>query len=318
MPENSLDLVTGGAGFIGSHLCYALLSQGRRVRVIDDLSTGSRENLAQAESRFGDRLEFIQADICDRKALRELIRGIDRVFHQAAMTSVQESVDRPQDCHAVNSTGTLNVLQTAGDAGVSSVVLASTTAVYGDSPELPKRESMLPAPISPYAASKLCTELYAHVYNQLYGLRVTALRYFNVYGPGQDPNSHYAAVIPKFITRMTAGKRPIIFGDGRQSRDFVFVDDVVRANILAAQATPGGVGLNIASGHSYNLLDIVTILNRLLGTDLKPVHQSARAGDVRHSSAQTDLARTVIGFEAQVPLEEGLKQTLDFYRRQPS
>lgn len=314
MKQSQTDIVTGGAGFIGSHLCHSLLKSGRRVKVVDSLVTGKLENLADLQESFGDALEFVQADIRDAD-LEQLLAGCSVVYHQAAMTAVQQSVEDPGSCHAVNSTGTLNVLSAARACGVEKVVLASTTAVYGDSPQIPKKEDQLPDPISPYAASKLSGEHYASIFTHLYGLPVVALRYFNVYGPRQDPKSQYAAVVPIFITRMVAGKPPVIFGDGEQSRDFVFVEDVVAANRKAAGSPASGVTLNVASGASFSLNQLVVFLEEILQTGLEAVYEDDRPGDIRHSSADIELARIEIGFQPSVTFQEGLKRTIEYYLR---
>ncbi|MEE8587506.1 MAG: SDR family oxidoreductase [Acidobacteriota bacterium] len=309
-----VDIVTGGAGFIGSHLCRALLESGRRVRVIDNLSSGRLSNLDGLFEAHPEAFEFVEADIRDLKNLRPCFQGVADVYHQAAMTSVEQSVREPQACHAVNCTGALNVLSCARDAGASKVVLASSSAVYGDTAENPCREGRLPAPASPYAASKLAAEHYARVFDNLYGLPTASLRYFNVYGPRQDPQSAYAAVIPRFITRLLQGKPPVIYGDGGQSRDFVHVEDVVSANLLAARSRQGGLSLNIASGRSHDLNQLLALLNTILGRDLKPVHQAARPGDIRRSEADIRLARQRIGFVPRTGFEEGLRRTAATYR----
>ncbi|HSR51417.1 MAG TPA: SDR family oxidoreductase [Acidobacteriota bacterium] len=317
MASSKCDVVTGGAGFIGSHLVRALLSRGRVVRVIDDLSSGREANLRGLSRQYPGRFSFQQADVCDASLMEKLFEGAEHVYHQAAMTSVAESVDHPIRCHHVNVTGTLNVLQASRKCGAAKVVMASTTAVYGDDPELPKRESMRPSPISPYAAGKLAGEAYGEVYARLYGLPTVALRYFNVYGPRQDPQSQYAAVIPNFITRMTGGKPPVIYGDGEQSRDFIFVEDVVRANLAAARSEASGVVLNIASGASFSLKQIVELLNEILESKLDPVFETVRRGDIKHSSADVSKARSAIGFEAQVSFKDGLSRAVEYYREAP-
>jgi len=302
-----IDVVTGGAGFIGSHLVDALLAQGRRVRVLDNLSTGREENLADARRSGGERLELNVGDVRDSAAVKETLAGAERVFHLAALVSVQQSVEHPRLCHEVNVTGTLNVLEEACRSEVRRVVLASTCAVYGDEPELPKREEMPPQPQSPYAASKWMDEIYAGLYRRLYGLETAALRFFNVYGPRQDPASEYAAVIPKFVGRMLEGRRPVVFGDGEQTRDFVYVGDVVAACLRATEGAASGV-YNVGSGRRYSLLELVEVLNRVLGTRLEPEHAPARVGEVRHSVASVERARRDLGFEPRVTLEEGLRR----------
>ena len=298
-------LVTGGAGFIGSHIVEALVAEGASVRVLDNLSTGHEENLAQVR----DRIVFCRGDV--RKALQ----GCDHVLHQAALASVPRSMDDPAATHAANATGTLHVLDEARRMGVERVVLASSSSVYGDTETLPKTETMPLAPISPYAASKCATEVYGHAWWRAFGLPVVTLRYFNVFGPRQDPNSPYAAVVPRFVSAMLAGRRPIIFGDGRQTRDFCYVDNVVRANLLALRApqAPGRV-LNVASGRRISLLDLVDHINRILGTSIAPRFEPPRPGDVRDSLADVSRARALLGYEAQVDVVEGLRRTVAWLR----
>ena len=306
-------MVTGGAGFIGSHLVRGLLELGRDVRVIDNLSTGRLRNLDNLEKAHPGRFEFVEADIRDRAALERLFQGASRVFHQAAMVSVQKSVEDPLLCHEINVSGTLNVLEAARRSGAAKVVFASTSAIYGDDPELPKRESMAPAPKSPYAASKYMDEVYARLFGELYGFPAVALRYFNVFGPRQDPASDYAAVIPKFITRMVDGRAPIIFGDGEQTRDFIFVGNVVRANLVAADRAPAGAVLNIGTGESYSLNQLVSMLNDVLGTDYRPEYRDARSGDVRHSLADVTNAKSEMGFRSRTGFREGLSETVRYF-----
>lgn len=298
-------VVTGGAGFIGSHLARALVERGDQVLVIDNLSTGRQANL----QRVGPA-EFILGDIRDLALLQKHFRGAELVFHQAAMVSVQKSVEDPLECDAVNVRGTLNVFQAARECGVRKVVMASTCAIYGDSLELPKRESMPPSPLSPYAVSKLVGEQYGRLYQTLYGLQVQPLRYFNVFGPGQDPSSDYAAVIPKFITRMRAGDRPIVFGDGEQTRDFVYVGNVVQANLRAAERRTDGLPVNIGAGKSRSLNQLVALINEILGTSLAPEFRDPRPGDVRYSEADVNRARTELAFEPEVGFRQGLELTL--------
>jgi len=308
-----MDIVTGGAGFIGGHLVRGLLEAGRSVRVIDNLSTGRLENLEGLDERYPRRFEFVEVDIRDRAALAPAFAGASRVFHQAAMVSVQKSVEDPQRCHDINVTGTLNVLEASRQAGAGKVVFASTCAIYGDDPELPKAEAMAPSPKSPYAASKYMDEVYAGLFHDLYDFPVVALRYFNVFGPGQDPASDYAAVIPKFITRMIDGKAPIIFGDGEQTRDFVYVGNIVQANLRAAESAPAGSVLNIGLGKRYSLNELVSILNGVLEKDFQPEYREARSGDVRHSLADVTRAEEAMGFRAQVGFEEGLALTVQHF-----
>jgi len=307
----ALYLVTGGAGFIGSNIARALAIRGDRVRVFDNFVTGRRENLADLPE-----VEVVEGDVRDSDALRSAMAQVDRVLHQAALPGVPRSVQDPVTSNESNLTGTLNVLIAARDAGVKRVVCASSSSVYGDTPTLPKVETMAPRPISPYAVTKLTGELYCTVFHQLYGLEAVALRYFNVFGPHQDPLSDYAAVIPLFIAAMTRGERPRVEGDGTQSRDFTFVDNVVQANLRAAQASGvTGEVFNVACGQRYTLLDLVDRLNRILGTRLEPRFGEARAGDVKHSLADIDKARRLLGYEPSVSFDEGLERTVAWHRR---
>jgi len=304
-------LVTGGAGFIGSNLVASLVHRGAQVRVLDNFSTGRRENLADLAGDF----EMVEADIRDLEAIRPAFEGVEFVLHQAAVPSVPRSVADPLTSHATNATGTVNVLLAAHDAGVRRVIVASSSSVYGDNPRLPKSEDMVPMSLSPYAASKVATEAYARTFWHVYGLETVCLRYFNVFGPRQDPASQYAAVIPKFITALLAGERPTIFGDGEQTRDFTYVGNAVQANLLATQAqgAAGGV-FNIACGQRTSLNDLVRMLNELLGTDIEPIYEPARAGDVKHSLADITAARSVLGYKPEVDFREGLRQTVEWYR----
>lgn len=305
-------LVTGGAGFIGSHIAQRLVERGDRVRVLDDLSTGHLANL----EAFRDRIEFIKGNIADAACVAEAVRGVDCVFHQAALASVPRSVEAPLDTNLACVTGTLTVLDAARRAGVRRVVFAASSAAYGDLPGSPKRESDLPAPISPYGAAKVAGEYYCQAFTASYGFQTVALRYFNVFGPRQDPKSPYSAVIPLFITAMLAGRRPVIYGDGRQSRDFVHVDNVAGANLLAADA-PGAVGrvLNVGEGKATDLLTLIRVLNELLGTNVQPTHADPRPGDVRESRADISLARKLLGYEPKVGFEEGLRGSIQYYRK---
>jgi UDP-glucose 4-epimerase len=305
-------LVTGGAGFIGSHIVAELVRRGEGVRVLDNFSTGRRDNLAP----FLERVDLIEGDLRDLPAVRRAVEGVDAVLHQSALPSVQGSIDDPLTTHAVNATGTLHLLLAAREAGVRRVVLASSCAIYGDDPQLPKREDMLPAPQSPYAASKLAAERYCAVFNAVFGLEAIALRYFNVFGPRQDPTSDYAAVIPKFATAMLAGERPTIYSDGQQSRDFVYVADAVHANLLAASASDAAHGqpLNIACGQRHTLLDLVAALNDILGTNIEPLHTAPRPGDIRHSVAGITAARQALGYEPRIDFCEGLERTVAWFK----
>ena len=303
-------LVTGGAGFIGSHIVDALVRRGDRVRVLDNLSTGNLANLAE----FRDRIEFIQADLNDAAAVARAVEGVDCIFHEAALASVPRSVEKPLDTNAACVTGTVVLLDLARKAGVRRLVYAASSSAYGNQPAASKRESDLPMPISPYGAAKVAAEYYCQAFAALGQIETVALRYFNVFGPRQDPNSEYSAVIPRFITLMLGGKRPTVFGDGYQSRDFTFVGDVVEGNLLAADA-PGVSGrvFNVATGHQVNLLELLASLNRLLKTSVEPIFAPPRAGDVRESLADITLARQHLNYEPRVRFEEGLRRSIDYY-----
>jgi UDP-glucose 4-epimerase len=304
-------LVTGGAGFIGSHIAEALVRRGDAVRVFDNLSTGHRANMES----FRDRIEFVEADLLDYPAVARAVEGVDCVIHQAALASVPRSVAKPLDSHAACVTGTVHLLDAARQAGVRRVVYAASSSAYGDQPNSSKRESDLPSPLSPYAAAKLAAECYCAAFTATYGLETVALRYFNVFGPRQDPKSQYAAVIPLFITTMLAGRQPTIYGDGRQSRDFTFVANVVHANLLAADAPrASGKVINVANGCSADLLTLLAALNRLLGTNIQPQFAPPRVGDVRESLADITRARALLDYEPQVDFEEGLKRTVAYYK----
>ncbi len=304
-------LVTGGAGFIGSHIAEALVARGDRVRVLDNLSTGSRANL-QPVAR---EVELIQGDLVDRAAVDRAVAGVDTIFHQAALASVPRSVERPLDTPAACVTGTVNLLDAARHAGVRRVVYAASSSAYGDQPTTSKREGDLPAPISPYGAAKLAAEIYCRAFTATYGLQTVALRYFNVFGPRQDPNSPYSAVIPLFITALLHGQRPIVYGDGHQSRDFTYVANVVQGNLLAADAPQAsGRVFNVANGRSSSLLELLRILGELLQVRCEPRHEPPRVGDVRESLADITQARQWLGYEPQVGFEEGLRRSIDYYR----
>jgi UDP-glucose 4-epimerase len=305
-------LVNGGAGFIGSHLVEALVAKGEKVRVLDDLSTGKAANLAP----FGNRVELVQASVCDLAAVEKAVAGVDCVFHEAALASVPRSVERPLDTHAACVTGTVNLLHAAQRAKVRRVVYAASSSAYGNSAWASKREIDMPEPLSPYAAAKLAAELYCQAFFHSYGLETICIRYFNVFGPRQDPNGAYAAVIPKFIERMLAGQLPIIFGDGQHSRDFTYVENVVHANLLAANASSEAAGgvYNAATGRSCSLLDLVKLLNEALGLNLQPEFKETRVGDVRDSLADISLAGRMLGYEPCVDFAEGLRRTVAYYR----
>lgn len=304
-------LVTGGAGFIGSHLVEALCARGDGVRVLDNFLTGKRENLAP----WRDRIELVEGDIRDAAACRRAVRGVDHVLHQAALPSVPRSVADPGTTNAINVEGTLNMLIAARDAGVRSFVFASSSSVYGDDERLPKREGQEGRPLSPYAVSKLAGEKYGQTFHHLYGLRAVSLRYFNVFGPRQDPASQYAAAVPLFITRVMQGEAPAIFGDGEQSRDFSHVDNVVAANLLAAETeTAAGAVLNIACADRITVNALAAAIVGLLGAGVAPVHGPERPGDIRHSFADIARARAVLGYEPRVGFAEGLRRTVAWYR----
>jgi nucleoside-diphosphate-sugar epimerase len=304
-------LVTGGAGFIGSHLVEALLSRGESVRVVDSFLTGKTENLQP----FLKRIELIRGDAADPAVAARAVAGVDYVLHQAALPSVPRSVADPLACHHNCLATTVSVLEAARRAGVRRVVLASSSSIYGDAPELPKRESQTPAPKSPYAAAKLAGELYAQTYGRLHGLSTVCLRYFNVFGPRQDPTSQYAAVVPAFITAVLAGQRPVVYGDGRQSRDFTFVGNVVEANILAATAERQlcGETVNIACGMRFSLLDLLAGIAKITGRKAEPCFEPERAGDVRDSLASIERAGELIGYRPGVSFEKGLEITVRSY-----
>jgi len=304
-------LVTGGAGFIGSHIVDALVERGLQVRVLDNLSTGRLENLEQSRNK----IDFIETDLTDATAVARAVTGVDCIFHQAALASVPRSVAHPLDSHAACATATLTLLAAARKAGVKRLVYAGSSSAYGDQPTPVKREADLPLPISPYAAAKLSGELYCHAFSAMKAVETVTLRYFNVFGPRQDPKSEYSAVIPRFITALLSGKAPMIFGDGKQSRDFTFVGDVVQANLLAAEAEDvSGHLFNIANGSRTTLLELVAALNKLLGTKIQPKHDDPRSGDIRDSQADISEAKKCLGFEPKVDFVEGLRLSIDYYR----
>jgi UDP-glucose 4-epimerase len=298
-------VITGGAGFIGSNLAKSL-SRDNDVLVIDDLSTGKMENLAGMDVRF------LKGSLTDRMLLKKAFVGAACVFHQAAIASVKKSVEDPARTNAVGIDGTLNVLIAARDAGVGRVVQASSAAVYGSSPVLPKKEDMLPQPMSPYAVSKLAAEHYARVFHELYGLKTVSLRYFNVFGPKQDPSSEYSGVVSRFITALLCDEQPVIYGDGEQTRDFVYVDDVVSANILAREAASGVY--NIASAKSISLNTLVAVIGKILEKPVVPRYESARTGDIRHSLADINRAKGM-GYIPKYDLKEALFETIEWFKR---
>ena len=304
-------LVTGGAGFIGSHIATALVERGDSVRVLDNFSTGFRRNL----EHLRDRVEIIDADVVDIKAVQTACEGVEAVFHQAALASVPRSVATPLETNAACVTGTVALLDAARRAGVRRVVYAASSSAYGDQPFVSKRETDLPAPLSPYAAAKLAGEYYCQAFHATYGLETVAIRYFNVFGPRQDPKSEYSAVIPIFVTRMLAEKRPPVFGDGYQSRDFTYIDNVVAGNLAAAVSTSAvGHTINVACGRQFTLLDLIASINRVLGTRIEPEFAAERPGDVRESLADITLARTLLNYEPTIDFDEGLRRSIEYYK----
>ena len=307
-------LVTGGAGFIGSNLTEALLQRGHFVRVLDDFSTGKRENLI-FDKKYPS-LEITKGDIRKPSTCQKAMNDMEFVFHQAALPSVQRSVEDPKTSNAVNVGGTLNILLAAREEGVKRVIYASSSSVYGDTPTLPKHEEMPSDPLSPYALQKYIGEQYCRLFYQLYGLETISLRYFNIFGPKQDPNSIYSAVIPKFIDALLQGRPPIIFGDGEQSRDFTYIENVVQANLLAMSAEHlHGEAINIACGERTSLNQLLNVLKRILGSKVFPIYQEPRKGDVRHSLADIRKGKEILNYEPKVGVEMGLKKTVDFFQR---
>ncbi len=307
--------VTGGAGFIGSQIAEALCRRGGRVIVLDDLSFGSLSNLAWRKS--GDDVEFVQADVRNTELVAKLLPGCDVVFNQTGLPSVPMSVEKPVETNQQNLDAALQLLVAARDAGVRRLVFASSSAIYGDSEVSPKHENLVPNPLSPYALQKFAAERYGQMFYQLYGFETVGLRYFNVFGPRQSFNSPYSGVIGKFCTTLLRNERPIIFGDGLQSRDFIYIDNVVNANILAAEAPTqraAGKVFNVAGGQSINLLQLIEELNRLTGQTLQPRFQPSRTGDVRTSMADISHIQSTLGYEVSIPWQEGLSRTLDFYK----
>ncbi|HUU21108.1 MAG TPA: SDR family oxidoreductase [Phycisphaerae bacterium] len=305
-------LVTGGAGFIGSNLVRFILGRGHEAVVVDNLATGKRENMAD----FLDRIEFIEGDIRNRAVMDGAVAGCAAIFHEGALGSVPRSVEDPVTSHDVNVNGTLTVLEAARAAGVKRVVFAASSSAYGNQAESPKHEGMVPLPVSPYAANKVACECYLRAYAACYGMETLSLRYFNVFGPYQDPFGAYAAVIPAFVSRLLRGQRPLVYGDGGQSRDFCYIDNVCEANWLAANAPAevcDGTAVNIACHHATSLNDILALLKELMNTDVQPEYAAPRAGDVRDSLADVSLARKVIGYEPKVFFEEGLRKAIDWY-----
>ena len=308
-------LITGVAGFIGSALARAVLAQGDQVRGLDNFSTGKRQNLAE----IGDRIDLREADLLDLNAVRTACQGVDFIFHEAAIPSVPRSVKDPLESNRANVDGTVNLLVAARDAKVKRVVYAASSSAYGDTPTLPKREDMIPNPISPYAVAKLAGEHYMASFWRCYGLETVALRYFNIFGPRQDPTSPYSGVLAKFITLMLRGEQPAIFGDGQQSRDFTYVENVVNANLLACKAPASEVAgrvFNIATGHRIDLNETFRVLKKLTGYAGELKYGPERAGDVKHSLADLSRAEKHLGYKPTVDFEEGLRRTVEWYRSQ--
>jgi UDP-glucose 4-epimerase len=307
-------LITGGAGFIGSNIAERLVREGKRVRLFDNFSTGRRENIAV----FADDVEVIESDLRVLDAVRQAVDGVRYVLHVGAAPSVPRSVDDPHMTNQVNITGTLNVLIAARDAGVRRVVFSSSSSVYGDTPWLPKREDMIPSPLSPYAVQKIAGEYYCRVFWELYGLETVSLRYFNVFGPRQDPQSQYAAVIPRFITAILKDEPPTVFGDGRQTRDFSHVENVVDANLAACGAPEEALGqvFNVACGARISLLQLVDTINSIAGKKVTPQFDPPRPGDVRDSQADISKAQKLLGWTPRVDFREGVEKTIAWYRQQ--
>ncbi|MDQ2975735.1 MAG: SDR family oxidoreductase [Acidobacteriota bacterium] len=313
MPLTGIALVTGGAGFIGSHIASALTASGARVRIIDDLSTGYRENLEEIKGDF----DFVQSSLADEKSLLKALEDVELVFHEAAIPSVPRSVEDPRQTHIASVDSTFSLLLAAKEKRVRRLVYAASSSAYGDQPTLPKKEDMLPDPLSPYAVAKLVGEYYCQVFTRVYGLETVSLRYFNVFGPRQDPSSQYSGVISRFISSLLSHETPQIYGDGEQSRDFTYVDDVVEANLKAAQSTKGiGKIMNIANGEQVTLNQLLNQLRVITGKHEAVAHyQETRAGDVKHSVADISRARELLGFEPRVDLRTGLERTIDWWKQ---
>ena len=312
MPLTGTALVTGGAGFIGSHIAAALMADGARVRVLDDLSTGHRENIEE----IGGDLDFVQGSVADQELLPKVLENVELIFHEAAIPSVPRSVEAPRNTHIASVDGTFSLLLAAKEAGVKRVVYAASSSAYGDQPTLPKVEHMSPDPLSPYAVAKLVGEYYCRVFTRVYGLETVSLRYFNVFGPRQHPGSPYSGVVSRFISALMNDERPQIFGDGEQSRDFTYIDNVVGANLSAASApnAPGKV-INVANGERVTLNQLLEELKQITGrTDVTAEYHEPRVGDVRHSLADITMARELLGYESKVDLRSGLQRTLDWWK----
>jgi len=313
MPLTGIALVTGGAGFIGSHIASALASAGARVRIIDDLSTGYRENLAEIRGE----VDFIHASLAEEEPLRKALEGVELVFHEAAIPSVPRSVENPRQTHIASVESTFSLLLASREKKVRRIIYAASSSAYGDQPTLPKVESMLPEPLSPYAVAKLVGEHYCQVFTRVYGLETVSLRYFNVFGPRQDPSSQYSGVISRFISALLGGERPVIYGDGEQSRDFTYIANVVDANLKAAESSKAiGQVINIANGERISLNQLLAELKSLTGkSDVVANYTAPRAGDVKHSLADISRARSLLGFEPRVDLRAGLQLTIDWWAK---
>jgi nucleoside-diphosphate-sugar epimerase len=305
-------LVTGGAGFIGSHIASALSVNGARVRVLDDLTTGHRENIEE----IGGDVDFIEGSVADQELLPKVLEGVEVVFHEAAIPSVPRSVEEPRQTHVASVDGTFSLLLAARDQKVRRVVYAASSSAYGDQPTLPKSEEMRPDPLSPYAVAKLVGEYYCRAFTRVYGLETVSLRYFNVFGPRQDPGSQYSGVVSRFISSLCSDERPVIYGDGEQSRDFTYIDNVVAANVSASEAPKAsGNIINVANGERVTLNQLLEELKRLTGKpDVTAEYREARLGDVRHSLADVSMARELLGYESRVGLREGLQRTIDWWK----
>ena len=312
MPLTGIALVTGGAGFIGSHIAAALMADGARVRVLDDLTTGHRENIEE----IGGDLDFIHGSVADEQLLNKVLEDVEVVFHEAAIPSVPRSVEEPRQTHIASVDGTFSLLVAARDKKVRRVVYAASSSAYGDQPTLPKAEQMLPDPLSPYAVAKLVGEYYCQVFTRVYGLETVSLRYFNVFGPRQDPGSQYSGVVSRFISSLLSNQRPVIYGDGEQSRDFTYIDNVVSANLKAASAKEAsGKVINVANGERITLNQLLAELKDLTGKqDVTAEYREPRVGDVRHSLADITLAQQFLGYESKVDLREGLQRTIDWWK----
>jgi nucleoside-diphosphate-sugar epimerase len=312
MGLTGIALVTGGAGFIGSHIASALAASGARVRIIDDLSTGYRENVDEIQ---GD-VDFVQGSLADEASLNKAIKDVELVFHEAAIPSVPRSVENPRQTHVASVDSTFSLLLAAKENNVRRLIYAASSSAYGDQPTLPKTETMLPEPLSPYAVAKLVGEQYCQVFTRVYGLETVSLRYFNVFGPRQDPSSQYSGVISRFISALLSNGRPVIYGDGEQSRDFTYIDNVVEANLKAAQRTEAiGQVVNIANGERISLNELLRVLKDVTGKiDVAADYQPPRAGDVKHSLADITRARELLGFEPKVDLRTGLSLTIDWWK----